>query len=326
MAKLQTQTASLQQEVAMRTRELQMANSNLRVVAKVNALLALTTQHTPNGVIIADAQGSVLWANPVWERLSGWNQARSAGNRLDQLLGGIWGDLAEACSREILQSGQPGSLEVSGPSPDGRVRWLRITFQPVRDPSDALTNVIALLDDFTAYHEADLRLQTANDRLQFALRSSGYGIWETHFPGNRLDWDEHMFEIYGITAKDFGGTMQDWLRLIHPDDIEAMTSHRQEVVDGTAKHFDTEFRIVRPDGAVRSVEAHGFLVRDHHGQPLRLVGLNRDITSQVQMRETLLVAEERLGLALLATNEGVWDWSLANGKIYHDQRWSELFG
>jgi PAS domain S-box-containing protein len=326
MARLQTQTASLQQEVAMRTRELQMANSNLRVVAKVNALLALTTQHTPNGVIIANAQGSVLWANPVWERLSGWNQARSAGVRLDQLLGGIWGGTAEACSREILQSGQPGSLEVSGPSPDGRVRWLRITFQPVYDEGQSLTNIIALLDDFTAYREADQRLQTANHRLQFALRSSGYGIWETHFPGNRLDWDEHMFEIYGISAADFGGKIEDWIRLIHPDDVEPMTSHRQQVVDGIAKNFDIDFRILRPDGSVRYVEAHGFLVRDEDGHPLRLVGLNRDITSEMEMRETLRVAEERLGLALLATNEGVWDWNVGSGMIYHDQHWFELFG
>src|SRR5581483_2008199 len=46
----------------------------------------------------------------------------------------------------------------------------------------------------------------------------------------------------------------------------------------------------------------------------------------MEMRESLRVAEERLGLALLAANEGVWDWNLQTGKIYHDQRWMELFG
>ncbi|HVW19576.1 MAG TPA: PAS domain-containing protein [Opitutaceae bacterium] len=325
MARLQTQTATLQQEVAMRTRELQMANSNLRVVAKVNALLALTTQHTPNGVIIADAQTSVLWANPVWERLSGWNQAKSAGQRVDQLLGGIWGPAAEARAREILRSGQPGSLEVSGPGPDGRTRWLRITFQPVRDPEQSLTNFITILDDFTAYREADQRLQTANDRLQFALRSSGYGIWETHFPSNRMNWDEHMFEIYGVSPDDFGWHSDDWMRLIHPEDADAVTAHRQRVMDGTEKAFDIDFRIIRPDGRVHYVEAHGFLVRDETGHPVRMVGLNRDITAEQEMRETLRVTEERLGLALLATNEGVWDWNVSSGKIFRDHRWAELF-
>jgi PAS domain S-box-containing protein len=326
MERLQTQAASLQQEVAMRTRELQMVNSNLRVVAKVNALLALTTQHTPNGVIIADAQQCVLWANPVWERLTGWSQAKSSGQRVDQMLGGIWGEAARARASEILQAGQPDSLEVSGPGPDGRTRWLRITVQPVRDQGHTLTNFIAILDDFTAYREADQRLQAANDRLQFALRSSGYGIWETQFPSQRLEWDDHMFEIYGISRMDFGGTIEDWLRLVHPDDIEPLTIHRQQVVDGTAKNFDIDFRILHPDGRTHYVEAHGFLVRDGSGNPIRLVGLNRDITSEMEMRETLRVAEERLALALLATNEGVWDWNLTTGKIYRDQRWTELFG
>ncbi len=326
MARLQTQAASLQQEVAMRTRELQMVNSNLRVVAKVNALLALTTQHTPNGVIIADAQQCVLWANPVWERLSGWNQAKSSGQRVDAMLGEIWGEPARLRAAEILRSGQPDSLEVSGPGVDGRTRWLRITVQPVRDQGHVLTNFIAILDDFTAYREADLRLQAANDRLQFALRSSGYGIWETHFPSQRLDWDEHMFEIYGISRKDFGATMEDWLRLVHPDDIEALATHRQQVIDGTVRNFDIDYRIIHPGGTVHYVEAHGFLVRDAAGLPVRLVGLNRDITAEMEMRETLRVAEERLALALLATNEGVWDWSIPTGKIYRDRRWAELFG
>ena len=326
MDRLQTQAATLQQEVAMRTRELQMANSNLRVVAKANALLALTTQHTPNGVIIADAKHSVLWANPVWERLSGWNQAKSAGWRLDELLGSIWGPGAATAAAGVLQSGQPGSLEVSGAGQDGRTRWLRITVQPVRDDSHALTNTIAILDDFTAYREADQHRQAANDRLQFALRSSGYGIWETHFPDNRMEWDEHMFEIYGINRRDFGGTAQDWYRLIHPDDVEAVKAHRQQVLNGVLRHFDIDFRIVRPDGAVHYVEAHGFLARDGAGRPQRLVGLNRNITAEMEMRETLRVAEERLGLALLATNEGVWDWNISTGKIYRDQRWADLFG
>src|SRR5580658_2555047 len=146
MARLQTQAASLQQEVAARTRELEVANANLRVVAKVNALLALTTRHSPNGVIIADASGNVLWANPVWEKLSGWSQAQAASQPLDRLLGSTWGESASARAQEILRSGQPGNFEVSGPGWGGRTQWLRTTVQPVYDQGQILTNFIAILD------------------------------------------------------------------------------------------------------------------------------------------------------------------------------------
>ena len=326
--RVMAQAASLQQEVARRTRELEMANSNLRVVAQVNSLLALTTQHTPNGVIIADAQGSVLWTNPVWERISGWAQTKSLGLPADRLLGAVWGEPAATRAREIIAAGQPEMYEVTGTGTDGQKQWVRVTLQPVRDKAqqDQLSHFIVILDDFTAYREADRRLKAANDRLQFALHSSGYGIWQTEIPGNRVEWDEHTSEIYGVSRDQFGGTVADWARLIHPDDADVVASHREQVLAGTVKNFDIDFRIVRPDGAIRFVEAHGFLVRDPMGAPDRLVGLNRDITAEVEMRDTLRVAEERLGLALLATNESVWDWNIKTGAIYRDRRWAELVG
>jgi len=326
--RVMAQAALLQQEVARRTRELEMANSNLRVVAQVNSLLALTTQHTPNGVVIADAQRSVLWINPVWERLSGWDQAASLGHSADRMLGEVWGEAAFTRAQAIFRAGRPDSFEVTRTGSDGERQWVRITVQPVRDKAqdDLLTHFIIIFDDFTAYREADRRLQAANDRLQFALHSSGYGIWQTQISDSRLEWDERMLEIYGIGRAEFGESFSEWIRLIHPEDREGVLAHRDQFLEGKVDHFDIDFRIVRPDGAVRYLEAHGFLVRDATGAPDRMVGLNRDITSDVEMRDTLRVAEERLGLALLATNESVWDWNISNGTIYRDRRWAELLG
>jgi len=326
--RVMAQAAVLQQEVARRTRELEMANSNLRVVAQVNSLLALTTQHTPNGVVIADAHRSVLWINPVWERLSGWDQSKSLGHPADRMLGAVWGETALARVGAIFKAGQPDMFEVSRTGADGQRQWVRITVQPVRDKAqdDQITHFIIIFDDFTAYREADRRLQAANDRLQFALHSSGYGIWQTQISGNRIEWDERMAEIYGIDPRHFGSTLSDWVRLIHPEDRDGVLAHREQFLTGKVGHFDINFRILRPDGAVRFVEAHGFLVRDPAGAADRLVGLNRDITADIEMRDTLRVAEERLGLALLATNESVWDWNLKLGTIYRDQRWAELLG
>jgi PAS domain S-box-containing protein len=326
--RVMAQAALLQQEVARRTQELELANANLRAVAQVNSLLALTTQHTPNGVVIADAERNVLWINPVWERLSGWDQARSLGHAADRMLGAVWGDAAFARVQSIFRAGQPDMFEVSRTGSDGQRQWVRITVQPVRDKAqdDLLTHFIVIFDDFTAYREADRRLQAANDRLQFALHSSGYGIWQVQVSGDRVEWDERMAEIYGVELDRFGGTYSDWLRLIHPEDRDGVTARRDQFLAGKVNHFDIDYRIVRPDGAVRYVEAHGFLVRDPAGAADRLVGLNRDITSEVEMRDTLRVAEERLGLALLATNESVWDWDLRAGTIYRDQRWAELLG
>jgi PAS domain S-box-containing protein len=326
LAEFENKTGALQREIAERAKELESANASLRVATKVNALLALCAQHMPSGVIITDAKGLILWANQSWESLSGWSEPDSARQPVDELLGRVWNGFAPSEGRRIVEQGEAGTLETRASRPDGSVRWLTIAFQPVRNAAQQVVNFIVIVDDVTAQREADLRLKTANDRLQLALRSSGNGIWETRMDSGQLDWDDRMHEIYGVSRADFHGTLEDWYRLIHPEDLEALQAHRQQVLEGTAQNFDIDFRIIRPNGEIRHMEAHGALLRDSAGTPQRFVGLNRDITAEKQMRETLRVAEERLALALLATNEGVWDWNVATGHIYHDSRVAELLG
>jgi PAS domain S-box-containing protein len=258
--------------------------------------------------------------------MSGLPEAECARQPIEQLLGRVWHGFEPAEGRRIITEAQASTLETRASRPDGSIVWLTIAFQPVRNAVQQVVNYIAIINDVTSTRESDLRLKAANDRLQLALRSSGYGIWETNMISGHLDWDDRMLEIYGISRSSFKGTLEAWYELIHPDDVEALRTHSQQVLDGTAQSFDIDYRIVRPNGLIRNVEAHGFLLRDPAGAPQRFVGLNRDITADRQMHETLRVAEERLALAVLATNEGVWDWNIATGQIYHDSRWAELLG
>jgi PAS domain S-box-containing protein len=325
-ALFQTQAASLQSEIDARARELETANAHLKVAIQVNALLALCAQHMPIGVVVTDAAGTILWANSAWEKLSGRGASEYLRHRVDEVLARFWDGFDPEDGRQLLQAGRPVTIETKTTRPDGAGQWLEIALQPVRNKGHQIVNHIVLVEDVTARREADLRLQAMNERLQFALRSSGYGIWETYLPEERVEWDERMYEMYGVVRGVFGCSLDEWFGLMHPDDVPSVRLHRQNVLDGTEKNFDIDFRILRPDGDVRFIEAHGFLLRDADGKPQRFVGLNRDITVDQKMRETLQVAEDRLELALLATNESVWDWNLATGQVYRDRRWFELVG
>jgi PAS domain S-box-containing protein len=325
-SRLKASEASLQSQISARARELETATSSLRIATKVNALLALCAQHMPSAAIITDATGTILWANTAWEKLSGWTLARSARRPLEIVLAQVWEGFKAEQARQLLQAGDAAQIEMQVSDRDGGARWLTVAFQPVRSEGQEVVNTIVLVDDVTARRQADLRIQAANERLQFALLSSGYGIWEIQLAEGRVDWDDRMYELYGIERAEFESTLSAWDSLIHPDDLEHVRAHRQQVLDGTLKTFALDFRIQRLDGAVRYIEAHGFLHRDSDDRPARFIGLNRDITAEREMRETLRVAEERLELALLATSESVWDWNFASGKIYRDRRWTDLTG
>jgi PAS domain S-box-containing protein len=173
---------------------------------------------------------------------------------------------------------------------------------------------------------ANDHLATLNERLQLALRSSNYGVWEIHIATGRIVWDDRMIEIYGIRPAGFAGDGSEWTQRLHPLDKEMAIKVIDRVTSGQAESYDTVFRIVRPDGSVRHVEAHGFLQRDDNGKPLKVAGLNRDISAEQELFDALHVAEERWKLAIEGTNDAVWDWNLQSGYVFHDVVWSQMLG
>lgn len=57
-----------------------------------------------------------------------------------------------------------------------------------------------------------------------------------------------------------------------------------------------------------------------------LIGEGRDITELDEAREALKINEERLNLALLASDNGLWDWNITTGELYLSPRWESILG
>jgi len=141
-----------------------------------------------------------------------------------------------------------------------------------------------------------------------------------------MNWDDRMLEIYGTTRAEFDDKRETFNRAIHPEDRPKALDQIQRAVTGEDAHYDSEFRIVRPDGTIRHIEAHGQLKRDEAGNPLRLVGLNRDISLERKTEAALHLVEERWQLALEGNNDGVWDWDIGTGHFFYDTRYSIMLG
>ena len=174
--------------------------------------------------------------------------------------------------------------------------------------------------------QANIELHALNERLKLALQSSSYGVFEFDILSGTVLWDERMREIYGLTGDATVRTRAEWTTHIHPWDAKSAGGLFEKVVQGETDLYDTEFRIVRPDGSVRHVEAHGRLQRDPEGRPMRIAGLNQDISAERELEEALKAAEERWQLAVIGANDVVWDWNLETAHVFHDERWAALLG
>lgn len=174
-----------------------------------------------------------------------------------------------------------------------------------RGPDGAARRIIGTHTDITARKEAEAAFQTLADRTQLAVETAGLGIWEMEVEGGRLSWDARMHAIYGTDAATFGGTRADWERLLHPDDLPRVRRELDHSLARRDEPFDTEFRILRPDGAVRHLAILGRVVPGRDGAAARIIGTHWDMTDQRRLTDALFEEKERLRITLYSIGDAV---------------------
>ena len=147
--------------------------------------------------------------------------------------------------------------------------------------------------------------------LRLAMQSGNAVVWDWDLKRGRETWSGDLATMHGIPSDTFSGTAGDFHRSIHPEDRELVA----EAIDAAKlrrKPFAAEFRIVRKDGAVRTVSASGKFYYDSGGSPLRMLGIAVDITNRKVAEEALKKSEEKfskafrespLGLTLTSTRD-----------------------
>jgi PAS domain S-box-containing protein len=141
-----------------------------------------------------------------------------------------------------------------------------------------------LRSEIVRRQDAEDSIRIAHERLRLATDAGKMGIWDWDIALNRLIWDDRMYELYGVKREDFFGAYEAWLKGVHPDDIERCNLESLAARKGE-KMYDTEFRIVHPDGSVRNIKALGTVLMDALKIPTRMIGLNYDITELKQAQQ-----------------------------------------
>jgi len=148
---------------------------------------------------------------------------------------------------------------------------------------------------------AEEELRRSDERLRQAARMARLGIWEWDIATGSSRWSEEMFEIYGIPPESFSGKVSEAEQYTHPEDREDQQRRTMEVLEAAAESHrpgaraggfakvplpqTAEFRIVRPDGEVRTVVGQGLLAMDADGKPQQFVGTLLDITDRKRAEE-----------------------------------------
>jgi PAS domain S-box-containing protein len=143
-----------------------------------------------------------------------------------------------------------------------------------------------------ARRRAESAVREGEQRLRTALQAGQMGAWEWNIATGEVVWSPSLEEIHGLEPGTFGGTVEDFRSDIHPADLDTVQAAIGKALE-TKDDYHVVYRIKRPDGAIRWVEAFGSFAPVAAGESRRLAGVCMDITERRQAEEhrELLLAE-----------------------------------
>jgi signal transduction histidine kinase/CheY-like chemotaxis protein len=159
--------------------------------------------------------------------------------------------------------------------PDGDVRWV---VARVRTAQHGERRVLfGVLIDVTDQRLTQQRLRRAEQRTLLAAKAVGLASWEHDLVERVAWWDTQMYLLRGLSPDDPRPAHELHLASVHPDD-SAMVRRRFAGIVERETDFLFEFRVLRPDGAVRWLATRGSVSRDEHWRAQRLFGFEWDVT------------------------------------------------
>ncbi len=159
---------------------------------------------------------------------------------------------------------------------------------PIHAADGTITGVSARAADITELKQAEARLHEAYLRLRLAADAADIGVWNWNFADDQLEWDERICDLYAVprAMRADGIYYRVWRDRVHPDDLAANESSLAAARrDGT--DWASTFRIAWPDGQIRYIYSACVVEQDRQGAPLRMVGINRDVTDQKRYEQLL---------------------------------------
>ncbi|UTH72976.1 response regulator [Chromobacterium sp. IIBBL 290-4] len=286
-------------------------------LARLNRLLENVLDAASEFSIIAtDAHGIITLYNSGAARMLGYSEEEMVGVSTPQRF--HIPEEVEARSRELsARYGKPiegFDIFVHEPNlhgvdsqkwtyvrKDGKQLMVSLVVTTMRDEAGRIHGYLGVAIDITDQVRQQSELTAARDQLQMAAEMAGLGVWSWSPLEDKLQWNRKMYEIYrqpeALEAEGLG--YGHWRERIHPDDRDEAERIVRDALDGKIP-YETNFRVVYPDGQVRLIQAGARVEKDASGRALRITGINRDITEQRGYEDNLLKAKQQAEQASVA--------------------------
>jgi diguanylate cyclase (GGDEF)-like protein/PAS domain S-box-containing protein len=247
------------------------------------------------GIVFCDPTGVILRVNQKYCEITGYSaeeltqtivfEMTAAGDRdqhrtlFDQMIAG---------EREMY------SFEKQQRRKSGELIWVEVTSSILRNSEGERSLVVGIVDDISDRKAVEASLRESESKFRQLAETVQEVFWLSDtVTGESLYVSPAYATIWGRSCESFATAPRSFLESIHPEDQDWAIAHYRTHRD---QPFELEYRIVRPDGAVRWICDRGFPIYDESGQLVRRAGVAQDITDRKQAELSLAESEARFRL------------------------------
>jgi PAS domain S-box-containing protein len=188
---------------------------------------------------------------------------------------------------------QVRNYEVQMRKRDGTVFW--VLFSSYLNAADGyIEGVIA---DISDRKQAEVALQTSEERLRLALTASSQGLYDLNIETEEVVVNPEYALMLGYDPATFHVTKSEWIESLHPDDRESVVAIYHACITGEVPNYQAEYRHRTQDGQWKWILAVGNVVAwNESGEPIRALGVVTDI-DDCKRAEAASILEERNRMA-----------------------------
>ena len=257
-------------------------------------LAEVSSDYAYEAIMHADGSIRAEWFTSSIEDVTGYT--------IDELkeVGDFWDLLIHPDDRDALQKRRKQLLQ--GEEVHGTIRMRRkdgtdltlIThIRPIGDKNNGM-RIYGAGRDITELRRAREALRTSQQTLEMALDAGEIGIWDWDMKTNETYFSDGWLRMLGYEPGDIEQRFDGWKALVHPEDLPAILKDIELHVKQD-KPYEIEHRLKTKSGEWCWIQSRGRVIRrdPKTGEPLRMVGVHRDVQENREVRDALKESEER---------------------------------